>query len=49
MHLYKLAIKANDEGEYFPVWGTCLGFEFMLIAAGNDTSVLENINSINHS
>lgn len=49
MHLWKLAIKANDDGEYIPVWGTCLGLEFMMIAAGNDTKVLENLNSINHS
>ncbi|TWW70704.1 Gamma-glutamyl hydrolase, partial [Takifugu flavidus] len=24
---YDLAIEANDRGDYFPVWGTCLGFE----------------------
>ncbi|XP_036377002.1 gamma-glutamyl hydrolase [Megalops cyprinoides] len=24
---YNLALKANSEGDYFPVWGTCLGFE----------------------
>ncbi|XP_078543376.1 gamma-glutamyl hydrolase [Lissotriton helveticus] len=24
---YKLALKANDRGDYFPIWGTCLGFE----------------------
>ncbi|XP_023650260.1 gamma-glutamyl hydrolase [Paramormyrops kingsleyae] len=24
---YDLAIKANSKGDYFPVWGTCLGFE----------------------
>lgn len=24
---YELAIEANDKGDYFPVWGTCLGFE----------------------
>ncbi|XP_074843239.1 gamma-glutamyl hydrolase [Carettochelys insculpta] len=24
---YNKAIKANDKGDYFPVWGTCLGYE----------------------
>ncbi|XP_069478221.1 gamma-glutamyl hydrolase [Ambystoma mexicanum] len=24
---YNLALKANDRGDYFPIWGTCLGFE----------------------
>ncbi|KAG7488488.1 hypothetical protein MATL_G00035360 [Megalops atlanticus] len=24
---YSLALKANSEGDYFPVWGTCLGFQ----------------------
>ncbi|XP_012668738.1 gamma-glutamyl hydrolase [Otolemur garnettii] len=24
---YKLAIQSFDKGDYFPVWGTCLGFE----------------------
>ncbi|CAD5124476.1 DgyrCDS12757 [Dimorphilus gyrociliatus] len=26
-YLYKYAIKANDNGDYFPIWGTCLGME----------------------
>ncbi|KAL4635213.1 gamma-glutamyl hydrolase-like [Arapaima gigas] len=25
--LYDLALKANSQGDYFPLWGTCLGFE----------------------
>uniref|UniRef100_A0A8C5Q3L0 folate gamma-glutamyl hydrolase n=1 Tax=Leptobrachium leishanense TaxID=445787 RepID=A0A8C5Q3L0_9ANUR len=24
---YDLALKAYDNGDYFPIWGTCLGFE----------------------
>ncbi|XP_006019197.2 gamma-glutamyl hydrolase isoform X1 [Alligator sinensis] len=24
---YNKALEANDKGDYFPVWGTCLGFE----------------------
>ncbi|XP_058499102.1 gamma-glutamyl hydrolase-like [Solea solea] len=26
---YDLAIEANQRGDYFPVWGTCLGFQSM--------------------
>ncbi|KAJ3611638.1 hypothetical protein NHX12_021653 [Muraenolepis orangiensis] len=25
--IYQLAIEANSRGDYFPIWGTCLGFE----------------------
>lgn len=32
LFLLKLAKEANDNGDFFPVWGTCLGFEFMLFA-----------------
>ncbi|KAG7231285.1 hypothetical protein INR49_012116 [Caranx melampygus] len=28
---YDLAIEANDRGDYFPVWGTCLGFEQLTV------------------
>ncbi len=27
--MIKLAIETNDKGVYFPVWGTCLGFELL--------------------
>jgi len=44
------AKKSNDNGVYFPIWGTCQGFEELLCLVANDTSVLdgpfdcENIN-----
>lgn len=28
---YRLAIEATSQGDYFPVWGTCLGFEQLLL------------------
>lgn len=36
--LFKLALKANDNGDFFPVWGTCLGFELLtaLVSKQND-------------
>lgn len=42
MILWELILENNQEGQYFPVWGTCLGFEFMLmLAAGEDESLLQ--------
>ncbi|GFS15086.1 gamma-glutamyl hydrolase [Elysia marginata] len=29
--MYELAIKANDQGDYFPIWGTCLGLELFTV------------------
>ncbi|KAL2085289.1 hypothetical protein ACEWY4_018609 [Coilia grayii] len=33
---YKLALEANDKGDYFPVWGTCLGFEQLLVITSGE-------------
>lgn len=35
--LYDLAVQENEKGIYFPLWGTCLGFEMLsqLIANGS--------------
>ena len=42
--------QANDNGDYFPVWGTCLGFELLaFIVAGNDNSVLSATDATNLS
>ncbi|XP_063695545.1 gamma-glutamyl hydrolase-like [Culicoides brevitarsis] len=29
MYIYEIAKEMNDRGEYFPLWGTCLGFELL--------------------
>lgn len=28
-HIYKIAKQLNENGDYFPLWGTCLGFELL--------------------
>ncbi|XP_077980376.1 gamma-glutamyl hydrolase-like [Glandiceps talaboti] len=34
---YHLATKANDSGDFFPIWGTCWGFQFLpVITCGTD-------------
>ncbi|XP_068618378.1 gamma-glutamyl hydrolase-like [Battus philenor] len=32
-HIYELAIELNEAGDYFPIFGTCLGFELLIIIA----------------
>ena len=38
-YLLKLAIEANENGDYFPVWGTCLGYELLAISVSNKSSI----------
>ncbi|XP_069702027.1 gamma-glutamyl hydrolase-like [Periplaneta americana] len=33
--LYHLAVEKNKQGDYFPIWGTCLGFELLTYLAAN--------------
>eukprot|EP01027_Heterolobosea_sp_BB2_P008287 GEZU01012290.1.p1 GENE.GEZU01012290.1~~GEZU01012290.1.p1 ORF type:complete len:250 (-),score=35.69 GEZU01012290.1:501-1250(-) len=49
-YLFDLALKANQQDDYFVVWGTCLGFELlnMLVADGN-FSVLSDFDAENIS
>lgn len=46
-YLIELAIIANKKGDYFPIWGTCLGYELLLITIANGY-VLETFDSTNH-
>ena len=50
LYYYLLNQQANDNGDHFPVWGTCLGFELLaFIASGNDNSVLSPTDATNLS
>merc|ERR1711907_866729 len=41
--LYDLAIAANDKNDTFPLWGTCMGFQFLaLLTAQNDSVLCSN-------
>lgn len=42
-------VKSNTDGLYFPVWGTCLGFEFLLQYAGGPTFLESGFDSENVS
>jgi len=49
-YFFKKIVDANQNGDYFPLWGTCLGFEWLLKAAsGNDDICDTGFNSENYS
>jgi len=48
--IFNYTIKANQNGDYFPLWGTCLGFEELhVLAAGGDRTVLSPVVASNFS
>ena len=48
--MFDMAVAANKRGDHFPVWGTCLGFEwFMQYVAGYDSIVTGGFDSENIS
>ncbi|XP_023297410.2 gamma-glutamyl hydrolase [Lucilia cuprina] len=36
-YIYEIAKEINDNGTYFPVWGTCLGFELLVYLSANSS------------
>lgn len=46
--LLELAIKANLNGDYFPIWGTCLGLEMIILDVASDPKAMDIFNSENH-
>ena len=46
---FDLTKKANDEGVYYPLWATCLGFEAIAIIAANDYNLLQDFDAWNIS
>mmetsp|Transcript_30109 Transcript_30109/g.52910 ORF Transcript_30109/g.52910 Transcript_30109/m.52910 type:complete len:434 (-) Transcript_30109:296-1597(-) len=38
--LFNLTLEANARQDYFPLWGTCMGFQVLNILAARDSSVL---------
>ena len=48
--LFHLTLEANDKGDYFPLHGTCLGFEALAIIAGkNNESVVSDFDAEDYS
>ena len=40
--IYNQAISMNDAGHFFPVWGTCLGFEYLASYAADSSNILSS-------
>jgi len=49
--IYDLALQANDSGDTFPLWGTCLGFELLNVTTSGLESeqILEPCDAENYS
>ena len=47
--IFNLAKKSYDGGDYFPIWGTCLGSQFLSILASNDAQLLSRTDSENYT
>lgn len=39
-YLWNLAKQANDQGDYYPIWGTCLGFEELAVLETGNGDVI---------
>lgn len=47
--LFKLAVEANDAQDVFPLWGTCLGFQFLSVCGADGENVLSSVDGVNYS
>lgn len=46
-YLYKKALTAYDNGDYFPLFGHCMGFELLSIITSQDFNILSGYNAEN--
>jgi len=49
LQLYNLGLQANDAGDYFPIFGHCMGFELLAILTSEDPNILDNCSCENIS
>lgn len=47
--LFNLAKQANDAGDIFPIWGTCLGFELLCQLVAYDKHVMSSVDGVDFS
>lgn len=40
-YMYDKIVAANEAGDYMPLWGTCMGFQWLLYAATRDSNILD--------
>jgi len=47
--MWNMAMNANKQGDYFPVWGTCLGFQLISVLVGNESVLTGGFDSENYA
>eukprot|EP00455_Lapot_gusevi_P039032 TRINITY_DN4373_c0_g1_i12.p1 TRINITY_DN4373_c0_g1~~TRINITY_DN4373_c0_g1_i12.p1 ORF type:complete len:341 (-),score=132.40 TRINITY_DN4373_c0_g1_i12:100-1122(-) len=47
--IYNTVVDKNSQGVYFPLWGTCLGFEGIIRACSADPDILSSFDAWNYS
>lgn len=40
-YIFDKTVEANKAGDFMPLWGTCMGFQWLLISASRDPDVLD--------
>lgn len=48
-YLLNKSVESNQQGHYFPVWGTCMGFEYLTRFIGGDDILQDDYQSENQS
>nr|AFK48342.1 unknown [Medicago truncatula] len=43
--IFKIALEKSDAGDYFPVYGVCLGFELISMIVSEDNDILEEFSA----
>ncbi|KAF2070281.1 hypothetical protein CYY_008400 [Polysphondylium violaceum] len=48
-NIWTLVLSANQNGDYFPLWGTCMGFQELLCLADGNFNILSSYDSENYT
>ncbi|XP_066997271.2 gamma-glutamyl hydrolase B isoform X2 [Anabrus simplex] len=48
-YLYEYAVKLNNKGNYFPLWGTCLGFELITYLSASQKEIRCNCSALDQA
>jgi gamma-glutamyl hydrolase len=40
-YMFDKVVAANDAGDFMPLWGTCMGFEWLLMSASRNAAILD--------
>lgn len=47
--IFEIAKQKNAAGEYFPIWGTCLGMELLLFHSADDVDPRQDCVRMNYA